>query len=94
MEKVSRRILSLIALGSSLIIVLFTIVSCAVSEKVSQKSGAKLWEQNCQRCHNIPSADSYSGEQWETIGMHMQTRALITEMEREKIVEFLQQTPQ
>ncbi|NIM36576.1 MAG: cytochrome c, partial [Hydrotalea flava] len=45
--------------------------------------------ENCQRCHNTPSPVSFSAEQWETIGMHMQTRALITQAEREKIVAFL-----
>lgn len=68
-----------------------TIESCAVSQKVANKSGAELWAQNCQHCHNTPSPNSFSGEQWVTIGMHMQTRALITEKERDKIVEFLQQ---
>jgi len=69
-----------------------TIASCVASKKVADKSGAQLWAENCQHCHNTPSPTSFSGEQWETIGMHMQTRALITEQERIKIVEFLQQT--
>jgi hypothetical protein len=69
-----------------------TIVGCVASQKVAGKSGAQLWGENCQHCHNTPSATSFSGDQWETIGMHMQTRALITEQERNKIVEFLQQS--
>lgn len=69
-----------------------TIASCVASQKVANKSGAQLWGENCQHCHNTPTPTSFSGEQWETIGMHMQTRALITEQERIKIVEFLQQS--
>ena len=67
-------------------------VNSCVSEKVANKSGAQLWAENCQHCHNTPSPNAYSGEQWVTIGMHMQTRALITEQERDKIVEFLKQS--
>jgi nitrate/TMAO reductase-like tetraheme cytochrome c subunit len=50
----------------------------------------ELWAENCQRCHNTPSATSFSAEQWKTIGMHMQTRALLTNNERDKVVAFLQ----
>ena len=65
--------------------------SCAVSSKISAKSGAQLWAENCQRCHNTPPPNTFSQEQWETIGLHMQSRALITDPEREKIVAFLKQ---
>ena len=64
---------------------------CTTSMKVANKSGAQLWAENCQRCHNTPSPSSFTHEQWETIGLHMQSRALITDTEREKIVEFLKQ---
>ncbi len=76
----------------AVLIAALTIASCVASQKVAAKSGAQLWAENCQHCHNTPSPGSFSGDQWETIGMHMQTRALITEQERNKIVEFLQQT--
>ncbi len=72
------------------VVTAFTIASCVASQKVASKSGAQLWAENCQHCHNTPAPGSFSGDQWETIGMHMQTRALITESERNKIVEFLQ----
>jgi cytochrome c2 len=74
----------------SLSAVCLIIASC-MSEKIANKSGAQLWAENCQHCHNIPSPQSFSNEQWVTIGMHMQTRALITQQERDKIVAFLQQ---
>ena len=84
--------ISALILPLSLILAFVIILdSCKVSQNVADKSGAQLWGENCQRCHNTPTPTSFSAEQWETIGMHMQTRALITEQERKKIVEFLQQ---
>ncbi|MGN6295266.1 MAG: c-type cytochrome [Ginsengibacter sp.] len=65
--------------------------SCTASQKIQSKSGAQLWAENCQRCHNTPSPATFSPEKWETIGMHMQSRALLTDKERDKIVEFLKQ---
>jgi len=66
-------------------------VGCTASQKITTKSGAQLWAENCQRCHNTPSPSTFSHDQWVTIGMHMQSRALLTDAEREKIVAFLKQ---
>ena len=75
-----------------LIIPVIVIVnSCTVSQKISAQSGAQLWAENCQRCHNTPSPSTFSAEKWETIGKHMQSRALLTDKERDKIVAFLKQ---
>lgn len=73
-------------------VILFTtfINSCAPTSKITDKSGAQLWGENCVRCHNTPSPADYSDAQWETIGMHMKLRANITKVEHEKIVAFLQ----
>ena len=73
------------------IILVCTMNSCVESKKVSAKSGAQLWAENCQRCHNTPSSTSFSHDQWITVGMHMQTRALLTDQGRDKIVAFLSQ---
>ena len=73
------------------ILVILILNSCVESQRVAAKSGAQLWAENCQRCHNTPSPNSFSHDQWITIGMHMQTRAQITDKEREKIVSFLTQ---
>jgi cytochrome c2 len=92
MKKLSiKRISSNILLLFSGITIITVIYSCKASQKVAAKSGAQLWAENCQRCHNTPSPSTFSPEQWETIGMHMQTRALITDDERKKIVDFLKQ---
>jgi cytochrome c2 len=70
---------------------LLSATGCFTSKAVAGKSGAQLWAENCQRCHNTPSPASFSPKQWQTIGMHMQTRALLTNEERDKIVAFLKQ---
>ena len=82
-------VLSLLMLMIGSMIVILN--SCTASQKISMKSGAQLWGENCQRCHNTPSPSTFSPEKWETIGMHMQSRALLTETEKNKIVEFLKQ---
>ena len=86
-----KKIQTLTAILSLLTAAVLFMNSCKVSQKVAAKSGAQLWTENCQRCHNTPSPSTFSPEQWETIGLHMQTRALLTNTERDKIIEFLKQ---
>jgi cytochrome c2 len=83
--------ITIILISGSLLMILLTIVGCKASQMVSNKTGAQLWSENCQRCHNTPSPNSFSPDQWETVGLHMQSRALITDEERNKIVAFLKQ---
>ena len=65
------------------------IIGCTTSKTVTAKNGMQLWGENCIRCHNAPSSGDYSNAQWETIGMHMKLRANLTDVETNKIVEFL-----
>jgi hypothetical protein len=80
-----------VTLASLSILIAVVLNSCMESKMVAAKGGAQLWAENCQRCHNTPSPSSFSHEQWATIGMHMQTRAQLTEKEKEKIIAFLSQ---
>lgn len=91
MKKITsiKNILTLIIICCAMTAIIFA-NGCVESKKVAAKSGAQLWSENCQRCHNTPSPTTFSDEQWKTVGMHMQTRALLTNNERDKIVEFLQ----
>jgi hypothetical protein len=70
---------------------MISINGCKASQQIGSKTGVQLWAENCQRCHNTPSPTSFSPDQWETIGLHMQSRSLITDDERNKIVAFLKQ---
>ena len=53
------------------------------------KSGAQLWAENCQRCHNFRSPASYSPAQWEVAMLHMRVRTNLTAEQHEKILAFL-----
>jgi len=80
-----------VAVASLGILIAVVLNGCMESKMVAAKSGAQLWAENCQRCHNTPSPASFSHDQWVTVGMHMQTRAQLTDKERQKIVAFLSQ---
>ena len=62
---------------------------CKSSQIIADKSGATLWSENCQRCHNLPPATMYNDDQWKSIVTHMQVRANITKEEASKIMDFL-----
>ncbi|WP_212003076.1 cytochrome c [Chitinophaga sp. HK235] len=79
-----------LATGAGILLIVL-INSCAESRKVADKTGVQLWSENCRRCHNPPASNTFSHEQWVMIGMHMQTRAQLTDKERDKIIAFLQQ---
>lgn len=53
------------------------------------KSGAQLWAEQCQRCHNVRSPSSYSPAQWEVAMLHMRVRANLTPAQHRTILEFL-----
>jgi nitrate/TMAO reductase-like tetraheme cytochrome c subunit len=91
MKKINLKARTWIMIAGVVIMIALVMNSCVESQKVAAKGGAQLWAENCQRCHNTPSPASFSHEQWVTIGMHMQTRAQITDKERDKIVAFLSQ---
>ncbi|MDQ6761485.1 MAG: cytochrome c [Bacteroidota bacterium] len=91
MKKIQNKVAFFAVIISIIIFSGTLFIGCASSAKISAKSGAQLWAENCQRCHNTPSPSTFSHDQWETIGMHMQSRALLTENEKNKIVAFLKQ---
>jgi hypothetical protein len=66
--------------------------SCAVSQKVQNKTGTQLWGENCGRCHNAPGPGEFSAANWDIIGRHMRVRTNITETEERKIIDYLKST--
>jgi len=76
-------------------IISISIISCAemtgcyVSSKVSNKSGAMLWGENCNRCHNAPGPGEFNNDNWDIVGTHMQIRANLNKTDVNKIIEFL-----
>ena len=72
----------------------FTVVaiisSCSTTSALAEtKSGAQLWGENCLRCHNAPSPETFSDTEWDVAIMHMRIRANLTEYEAVKIADFL-----
>jgi len=56
---------------------------------VMQKTGLKLWADNCTRCHNMRSPDSYSDVQWDIAVLHMRVRANLAADDARAIAEYL-----
>lgn len=74
----------------SLVAAVIVVSSCATTnELAAAKSGAQLWGENCLRCHNTPSPETFSDVEWDVAVMHMRVRANLTEDEAVKIAEFL-----
>ena len=74
----------------SLLTITALVNSCqTTSAIVDSKSGAQLWGENCIRCHNTPSPESFSDAEWDVAVMHMQVRANLTKPEAEKVAIFL-----
>jgi len=74
-----------------LLAVIVVVIQSCVSIKVSEKSGSQLWSENCQRCHNTPPSSAFTNTQWEVINTHMKQRAMLTDDEYKKILDFMQQ---
>ena len=64
-------------------------ISCKTPEAIANKTGAQLWGEHCNRCHNAPSPADYSDNQWDVISKHMKVKAGLTDAEVNKIVTFL-----
>ena len=62
---------------------------CKVPAEIAAKSGAQLWAENCNRCHNAPDPKTFKDEEWDVATEHMRQKALLTNMEVKKICQFL-----
>ena len=73
------------------LLVVTTVVmnACKVPEDIALKSGAQLWGENCNRCHNAPDPSTYSDDQWDVVVEHMRQKALLTDVEIAKVREFM-----
>ena len=84
-----KSIKSTLGLVSVVVFSLMFISACSSQNTASEKSGAQLWGENCMRCHNAPSPITFSDVEWEVAVPHMRIRANLTEIESEKILEFM-----
>ena len=74
---------------SLLVVTTVVMNACKVPEDIALKSGAQLWGENCNRCHNAPDPSTYSDDQWDVIVEHMRQKALLTDTEIAKIHDFM-----
>lgn len=91
MRKLQTKKLQLLAMVAAFILFVSTFaVSCSSTSQISAaKGGAQLWGENCLRCHNAPSPETFSDTEWDVAVMHMRIRANLTDEESVKVVEFL-----
>ena len=54
------------------------------------QQGAKIWAENCGRCHNIRGPRELRDDQWITTVFHMRLRAGLTGQESRDVLTFLQ----
>ena len=89
MKKI-KKILLTYGPATFMLILFGTLLSnCAVSDEVKGKSGAQLWGENCIRCHNTPSPETFGDVDWDVAVMHMRIRANLTDEEANRIAKFL-----
>ncbi len=55
-----------------------------------KQSGAQLWAENCERCHNLRSPSQFNAAQWDIIVHHMRVIGGLTAVEARKIRVFLE----
>jgi hypothetical protein len=79
---------TLAALAIALTSVL-VINGCKMPDEIAAKSGAQLWGENCNRCHNAADPHTFSDDQWDAATEHMRQKALLTDQEITKIRDFL-----
>lgn len=53
-------------------------------------NGAKVWADNCSRCHNMRGANELRDDQWITTTFHMRLRGGLTGQETRDVITFLQ----
>ena len=62
------------------------------AKKVRQRSGAELYEMNCNRCHPERYPMEHTNAQWKTIMVHMRTRAQIPAKDAKAILKYLKES--
>ena len=65
-------------------------VSSAQSAMIGE--GARVYAQNCSRCHNLRSPTERNNRDWSTIVLHMRARGNLTKSEANAVRAFLQAT--
>lgn len=67
-------------------------VSEVQASELTIADGAKLYNDNCARCHNPKPAESYTAAEWSVIMPHMREKAHLTGTETRAIERFIAAT--
>lgn len=54
--------------------------------------GAKIWAENCSRCHNMRDPQDLRDDQWITTAFHMRIRAGLTGQQTRDVLTFMQES--
>ena len=82
--------ISILALTTSFGI--FSVNAQDASERTLVEKGAKLYSENCGRCHNPRPASDYSKKEWSVVMPHMREKAHMTGKESLAVEAFLAST--
>lgn len=86
--KLSKVLLPVIAI----VISAFSVQAEHVSDPTLVAKGAKVYSQNCGRCHNARPAEEYSKKEWSVVIPHMRAKAHMTGKEALAVEAFLAST--
>lgn len=75
-----------------LTISVFSVNAQHVSDPSLVAKGAKVYSQNCARCHNARPAEEYSKKEWSVVIPHMRAKAHMTGKEALAVEAFLAST--
>lgn len=78
----------LIILASAMALLLFAAVQSNAEEQII---GAKVYSDNCGRCHQPRAPSEYSDQSWDIIIHHMHVRGYLTSAETKAVTKYLQQ---
>ena len=86
--KIVKLLLPVIALTLSA----FSVQAQHVSDPSLVAKGAKIYSENCGRCHNARPAEEYSKKEWSVVMPHMRAKAHMTGKETLAVEAFLAST--
>lgn len=86
--KIVKLLLPVIALTLSA----FSVQAQHVSDLSLVAKGAKVYSENCGRCHNARPAEEYSKKEWSVVMPHMRAKAHMTGKETLAVEAFLAST--
>ncbi len=81
-----------LVLLTGLMVYALTAMAAPAQKKGDARRGAKVWADNCGRCHNTRDARELRDDQWVSTAYHMRIRAGLTGQETRDVIAFLTAT--